>query len=98
MERFSTLKEFGQVVHLSPETLRDRIKEGRLEAVKQYRGGNRDDPRSYRWLVSNEAGIRFIQSEILAAMTATVPRFPGFMRRERDWQGRFLSTRGPWGN
>jgi hypothetical protein len=33
MERFFTLKELGEVVHLSAETLRDRIKEGRLEAV-----------------------------------------------------------------
>ena len=95
MDRFSTLKEFGQVVHLSPETLRDRIKEGRLEAVRQYRGGNRDDPRSYRWLVSNEAGIRFLQSELLSALAATTPRAPGWMRRElRDRSGRFLPKGG----
>ena len=94
MERFCTLKEFGEVVHLSPETLRDRIREGRLDAVRRYRGGNRDDPRSYRWLVSNEAGVKFMQSEILSAWNATVPRFPGFMRRERDSRGRLLSKGG----
>jgi hypothetical protein len=33
--QFETLKQFGQAVHLSPETLRDRIKEGRLEAVRK---------------------------------------------------------------
>ncbi len=98
MKKYSTLKEFAQFIHLSPETLRDRIAEGRLQAVKQYRGGRREDPRSYRWLVSEEARHAFMVNELVTYFAATKPRLPGFMRRERDWKGRYCSTRGPQGN
>ena len=88
MDRSYTLRELETLLYLSPSTLRNRIREGRLAAVKRYRGGNKADPRSWRWLVRNEAGIRFMQREILSTMTATTPRFPGFIRRER-----FCSTK-----
>ena len=87
MQRYCTLKELAETLHLTPETLRDRIKGGRLEAVKRYIGGNRDDPRSYRWLVHDTAAIAFMQREAVSMLTATTARLPGFMRR--GLKGRF---------
>jgi len=87
VQRYCTLKELALTLSLTPETLRDRIREGRLEAVKQYIGGNRDDPRSYRWLVHDTAAIAFMQREVLSMLTATTPRLPGFMHR--GLKGRF---------
>jgi hypothetical protein len=40
-------RKLGEALHLSPERMQDRIREGQLEAVKQHWGGNRDDPRSF---------------------------------------------------
>ncbi len=92
MDGYMTLKQFGEMVCLSAATLRDRIHEGRLKAIRVYRGGDKTDPRSWRWLVSERSREDFIAKEIESWWTAVqrgAIRFPGFVRRARDWKGRF---------
>ena len=80
-----TLKAFGTTVRLSVNTLCDRIRTGRFPAVKRYRGGGRDDPRSCVGLVTEDEAIRSMRGKVLSALATQ--RMPGFNRR--DWRVRF---------
>jgi hypothetical protein len=92
LEKHYTLRELEKIVHPTPWTLRDRIKEGRLTAVMRYKGGNRDDPRSYRYLVPESAVMAFVKAELLSSLKAWPPRWPGWDRRDK--KGRLLSPVG----
>ena len=62
------LRQASELLNVSPETIRDWIKEGRLHAAKRYVGGNSDDDRSYRWLVPETELMRLIQGWIAESM------------------------------
>ncbi len=83
------LRQASELLSVSPETVRDWIREGRLSAIKRYVGGNREDERSYRWLIPETELMRLIQgwlaeSQDLCARSRERPLPP------RGQDGRFL--------
>ena len=53
------LRMVGEFFGVSPGTLRAWIRAGRLQAFRKYRGGLASDPRSWRWVVTQEEVERF---------------------------------------
>ncbi len=67
------LRQAAEFLGVSAETLRDWIKAGRLEAHKRYVGGDRSDPRSWRWMIPEPALIRFMGEWLFTGATLSVP-------------------------
>jgi hypothetical protein len=67
------LRQAAEFVGVSAETLRDWIKAGRLEAFKRYVGGEKADPRSWRWMIPEPALMRFMGEWLFTGATLSVP-------------------------
>ena len=89
---YYTVTEVAGMLGVKPATVRRHyIKTGRLKATMRYRGGTRDDPRSWRWFISWSDLKAFLEQDLVPGRPRTSRRHsvPG-----RDWRGRFLAANG----
>ncbi len=86
---FYTVAEVAAFLGVTDGTVRRHyIKTGRLAAAARYRGGNPEDPRSWRYVVAWADLKAFLETDLF-------PGRPRMLRmppvRERDYRGRFAS-------
>jgi len=80
-------REVANMLGVQPASVRLWIKQGRLRAVVKYRGGDKSDPRSWRWWVRWSDLKAFLERDLFPGPTRMLRPPP---MHERDTTGRFL--------
>ena len=80
-------REVADMLGVQPASVRLWIKQGRLRGALKYRGGDKSDPRSWRWWVTWVDLRAFLEQDLFPGPTRMLRLSP---MRPRGPSGRFL--------